>query len=974
MIMTEKTTHLIPSILLALVVLSTIASTRTSSALAGSIGTSGMLPQPYTSSTFADPALSSVDTNASRALVETLLNNTLQGTGTAADGTVALPHAEPPSLLVTRDVVEALITLDGSVPNAPAIASWVWSRWHSAGGYFDDEYSMNWSVLQDGTGWIAANRYSPVVATACALDILSMLDQPVAAVVNESIRAFILSCHESLTGKFKGKQGTVEPTLQDAVWAIRALWLMGRLNNIDTGTCAAYIVSLRGTDGLYQFHDPAVTVPASEYLGGTIPVTRLAIEALQQLGRLGTIDLPTAQANVMVLYDVTGKHFHQDPYSPSRTALATADALRLFTIVGFPAGFVAGQIPAIVEEYSRKQLPGGGWGAEDGSPLAVTEQIARVVTELVKVAGTTGTIDLAKIRSAFASSLTSNPGTGMAAYCPYPANHPVFPATVALTLLAQGGGMVNTAAEAPARRLVSASSADGSGTYPRKYPGAGSLAYMPAGEFLTFGTGGIVTLAARVALKDAMSVPFTQADLNEIALLLSQIQYKSSSIPGIQGLCLTRHDISPIIGLPGVNPRVASLENTLAAARIINTLRGYGNGTWFVPGRFLDLGLLYGRLASAYRESGTVAWFEREYPANFQQPSGLDNAKLRDTRLAIEIIFASHGFSHATITATVNLAKVANLALNEPRKTVTDIDNAAAILAMINATTTLPQRIALISQVQLFKVASSAWYCRAGLPSIEETIKAFAILSRFSGISAALGHVLVNGTSVEAIAGTRVPLSCTLSNCFAGPGVPGTFYYSIAALAISCNNTSSPTQITVPLQEATLGPATINVSTSGASLSGSISISITVTGILYLPHVDGRVVITTPGRAPFTAVLDLRLVNPDDTTQQAPVHNASVSAAGLSIDHDAFFAVDGAPSSSRYQTVLHVNPLVEETLYRLVVTHDYCKGLDIQLAVRCADNLSYSPAIMVPLSGISAGALLLVAAKRQRKRVKVTMP
>ncbi len=933
-----------------------------------------MLPLAYTNATFADPALSSVDPNASRALVEALLHSTIQGTGTAADGTVALPHAEPPSLMVTRDVVETLMALDGSVLGAAAIASWVWSCWHAADGYFDDEYAMNWSVLQDGTGRLASNRYSPVVATACALDILSMLDQTVPAVVNESIRTFILSCHESLMGKFKGRPGTVEPTLQDAVWAIRALWLMGRINNVDATTCAAYIVSLRGTDGLYRFHDPALTLPASEYMGGTIPATRLAIEALQQLGQLGAIDLPTAQADIMALYDSASKHFHQDPYSPSRTALATADALRLLAIVGFPAGFVAAEVPAIVEEYSRKQLPGGGWAADDGSPLAVTSQVARVVTELVKVAGTTGTADLAKIRSAFASSLASDPGTGMAAYCPYPANRPVFPVTAALTLLAKNGGMVDAAAEAAARQLVSAIAADGSGTYPRKYPGAGSLAYVPAGEFRTYGMGGIVALAGRVALKDAMSVPFTQAELNEIALVLCQIQYTSSSIPGIQGLCLTRHDALPTIGLPGVTPRVASLENTLAAVRIIDTLRDYGNGTWFTPGRFLDMGLLYGRLASAYRESGTVAWFEREYPASFQQPSGLDNARLRDTRLAIEIIAASRGFSHATITATVNLGKVANLALSEARKTVTDIDNAAAILAMVNATTSLPQRVALIEQVQAFKAVGSAWYCRAGLPSMDETTKAFTVLSRFSGISATLTHVLANGTSVEAIAGTRMVLSCTLANCFAGPGAPGTFNYSIVGLGIMANNTPSPATITVPLQEATLGPATIDVCTSGASLSDTISMPVTVTGILYLPYVDGQVVITTPGRAPFTAVLDLRLVNPDDTTQQAPVHDARVSAAGLSIDHDAFFAVDGGASSSKYQTVLHVNPLAEETLYRLLASREYCTGLDMQLAVRCADNLSYSPAVVVPLSGASAGALLLVAAKRYAKRVKVTAP
>jgi len=187
--------------LLATIFASTLASSRGQMAVTVTIRPSSTsIPQPYTNVTVSDPTLASIDTNASVTLLQSVLHATVQGTGTSVDGTVSVPHAEPPSLLVTRDVVEALVTLDGSVPNAAAIAAWVWSRWHATGGYFDDEYSVNWSTLQDGAGWLASNRYSPMVATGCALDILSMLRQPVSSAVNDSIRTFILSCHDAGTG------------------------------------------------------------------------------------------------------------------------------------------------------------------------------------------------------------------------------------------------------------------------------------------------------------------------------------------------------------------------------------------------------------------------------------------------------------------------------------------------------------------------------------------------------------------------------------------------------------------------------------------------------------------------------------------------------------------------------------------------------------------------------------------------------
>nr|MDO8083871.1 hypothetical protein [Candidatus Sigynarchaeum springense] len=559
-------------------------------------------------------------------------------------------------------MVEALVALDGSVPSAAAIAAWVWSRWHATGGYFDDEYSMNWSTLQDGTAWLASNRYSPVVATGCALDILALLRQPVPAAVNDSVRAFVLSCHDPLAGTFKGRPGAVEPTLQDAAWAIDALWRTGSLYSIDAGACAGYIASLVSPSiGLFQLHVPFMALPAPEYTSAsaTIPATRLAVEALDRLGRLGSIDVAALRGKIMACYDPARKHFVQDPYTSKSTVLATADALRSLAAIGLPASLTAAELAAIAEEYARKQLPGGGWAMEDGRSLAATAQCARAITELVKVAGTTGTIDIARVKSVFALSMASNPAAGMAAYCPYPSSHPGLPAACELVLLARARGLLDPEATAAALALARAAVSDGSGTYPREYPGNPVVACCTGGEWRTCGTGGIEQLARLVALKDAVAAPFTLADLNAIALALGGLQYKDTAIPGIRGLCIYRHDATPTLGMPTVAPRAASLEATHAAARVVDTLRGYGNGSWFVPSRFFDLGLLCARLALAYREAGQVAWFEREHPASFQQPAGLDSARLRDTRLVAEILAMTGSFSHAAIASTVNIAKVA---------------------------------------------------------------------------------------------------------------------------------------------------------------------------------------------------------------------------------------------------------------------------------------------------------------------------
>ncbi len=79
------------------------------------------------------------------------------------------------------------------------------------------------------------------------------------------------------------------------------------------------------------------------------------------------------------------------------------------------------------------------------------------------------------------------------------------------------------------------------------------------------------------------------------------------------------------------------------------------------------------------------------------------------------------------------------------------------------------------------------------------------------------------------------------------------------------------------------------------------------------------------------------------------------------------------PDGNTYQTILHVNPVDEETEYRLVATREHCDLFESVLAVRCADNLSYSPAIIVP-AGLGSVAVVLGIIKRSSGgRRKVTI-
>nr|MDO8110935.1 hypothetical protein [Candidatus Sigynarchaeota archaeon] len=828
----------------------------------------------------------------------------------------------------------------------------------------------NWTTLVDKDVCLTTNRYSPLVATAISLDAFRLLRQPVPQAVNESIRSYILSCYDSTVGTFKGVPGSCAPTLLDVYWGIKALSLMNELHHVDATKTAQYIASMLDTNGLFKGSAPVLLSPAPEYISSTIPLTRLAVEALSIIGKIGTINTTALGMAIIRFYNSSGHYFTHNGGTIAKTTLATADALAIFSIIGNPPYFGVGEVPLIIERYSRLQVGTGGWAVEDGDAVTPAGHYAQVISTLVRLVGRDhlGTININNLKALFQASALSSPG--LMAYAPYPSYQPPLDACRNAVDVARIGHSLDPAAEAAATAMVNAT--DTGSPYPLSRHNQHTMSYSDAGGFRTLTLSGVVFLEHCIALKDALAMPYTMVALNDILAQLRGIQLKDS-ISGIQGLCLaTPMCKSWLSTTPGLFPRAASLESTLAMVKTIRTLSTYGNGTMFTIETLLDLPLLYTQLAASYRESSELSWFEREDPASFQSPAGFDNAKLRDTRLALEILNTTYGFTHTMISAIISIPKLSGLALTESRHTVTDIDNALTILSILNQTIPQATIISIIGELARFRIAGSAWFSRLGLPSFDETMKAFRILSRFKGLRVTLDHILKSGTNIQVISGTTITMRAELVNYFYDTEPSWSYTYIILPAGTNCSASMTPVPITMPLAEDALGPASISVSMPAASLYPAMTIPITINGVLATRPSGNPISIITTRREPFAVIMQLVIVNPDNATEDTGVLAGSIIAQGLSINHTGHFVLDNQSSSGRYITMLDVDPLAESTTYRVDASRAYCEMFQATLVVHCIDTLSWSPVITAPVLSIVGVTTIGILKTGNVKRRKVS--
>ncbi|HME51816.1 MAG TPA: hypothetical protein VKM55_06335 [Candidatus Lokiarchaeia archaeon] len=933
--------------------------------------------QNYTTMVFSDPVVASLNQTAAKQLLQGITHDVIRGTGTQLDGAFAIPNAMPASLLATHDIVESLLALDGTVPNAASIANWLWSRYDQLSGSFTDEYCMNWSLQVSGSTWIASNRYSPLVATACAFDTLRLLRQPLDSAINTSVATYILSCYDAAVDAFTGSPSTTEPTLQDTYWAVKTLSTLGQLAQVNAGSCAAYINSLPDATGLYQLHNPVLILPAPEYLGGTICASRLAMETLSVLGRLGTINVATFRSTIMNFYDTTNHRFINDYSDANKTSLATAEALDILSLIGFPAGFTTTELPQVIEQYARAQLFTGGWPLDSTQLITPASHCARILTDLLAIVGRNGlgTMNLTSLRGVFAASLVGSEVTGIAGYAPFPEYNPSLDACRAVIDIASAGGVLDPAAINAAKVEVAGTTS--AQPFPYQYPEGGTPAFLDANAYRTFTTSGAYYLEQGVALKILLGMPFSSVDLNQLLTEFKQLQLTSNTpCPGLQGLCIAASSLKPWIAvMGGLKERIASFETTLAAVKAINALRTYGNGSAFLVEKLLNLGMLYSRITSAYREGATIAWFERESPADFQAPAGADDAKLRDARTILEIINATRGFSAPAIVATLSLSKLANLALTEPRHTITDIDNALAILALLNRTISPQAMASIVCTLGSFRVNGTAWFSRLGLPNLFETVKAYRILARFSGIKITISHMVNTGNgNVQVMAGTTLTMRAELVNCFRGDEPSWSFTWGVQVAGIGGQGGAIAIPVVIPLNESVLGPANLTISMPAASLNTTMTIPFTIAGVLAIDPAGDPIVISTPKRAPSTVSLGLYIISPDNASRRAPARHGNIFATGLTINDTGYFEPFNGTAPGQYSTLLGVSQLSADTTYHLEASHKFCDLLQAMLVLHCDDNLSTMPTLVLPLciAGMVLGIAIIKPRSIRRRAPRAT--
>jgi hypothetical protein len=91
---------------------------------------------------------------------------------------------------------------------------------------------------------------------------------------------------------------------------------------------------------------------------------------------------------------------------------------------------------------------------------------------------------------------------------------------------------------------------------------------------------------------------------------------------------------------------------------------------------------------------------------------------------------------------------------------------------------------------------------------------------------------------------------------------------------------------------------------------------------------------------------------------------------GLDSTFDGQFAHVAEAANGTYTTLLPVNPLSENTTFRVSASAPGCDPVSAEIVVHCTDNVSSAPGIVVPLFGLfSFGVVFVVRTKHRTAKI-----
>ncbi|MBD3185206.1 hypothetical protein GF325_00145, partial [Candidatus Bathyarchaeota archaeon] len=884
--------------------------------------------------TYTNPFCEQLSSNSYLSFLQDLLENTLIAPGSPYDGLPRLENANPPSLLVTKEVILALSKMNVTIVEKQQLIDWIWNCWDAMSGNFIDPYSLDYSLATDNGYLVPSNIYSPAVSTASAIIALNALGASIDGNEENKSLEFLGSCWDGIKGAFKGYPSSPAPTIMDTFHVVEAFDVSGKVSLIDADSISSFIVSLEQENCLHIQSSPIIYPPMREMCWDSIANTFQAIEILERIDRLMVVNVSMLQDTLISLYNAE-EHMFRPLYYLASNALVTSQIMSIFEVIGFPAMLPGSEQGAILNALASRQDTRGGWSFLDAPWKTSTYYSARIVNNIFSTVNELPSgIDSFKIKVMFADSMISNEQEGTVAFMVEPSSQA---SLHSISLLLDLVSSLDMEFDLEPYNSYLDSFQGCYMPYPGYTPAFFSLP-MPGGWCLN-GWGESFAWKQVVTIMRAIDAGFSPILLDELDFFLQGLQV-NPGIPVFSGMLasdLFLQDGSFIY--PGDALHDIGLKSTITGLQLVELLTPIST-----PGRFdidsiFNCTTLVDNLLMMYQESATRAWFDPGHPIDkYQQlEDGIHSPVLEHTRDCLEILFSMDMMEDPRVKQVISWDKIEIMIENEHFCSARDVDNIFSIHEYFGKQVKDSISMGLLACMVEAKLDDECWFLRNGMPSFQETMLGMKVLSKINYMSIAVTGIDPSEEwDGSVMAGTNLMMEVRVNN-LVGTKIDGfNFSYTchrfgIVESSITCNGNTHSISIQTPLSEDILGP--MSISFKGEDhLINDVNITLGIISCLRLNQGKSSMMIqASPGNTINISVdLSLHLQSLDLTS---PVKNASIIARSLVRDDISFFSPVTNGPQGRYFTFLEMDPTRENMTWHVEATKNYCLNASLILQV-----------------------------------------
>ncbi|MHA1368876.1 MAG: prenyltransferase/squalene oxidase repeat-containing protein, partial [Promethearchaeota archaeon] len=868
--------------------------------------------------------------------------------------------------LVTRRVIDAYLSVNMTVPDADLITNWVKACWHDS--KFIDDYSDGFFTVIDDDHPVLSTPYSPLVATAHAIAILSALDNNSLQQYANNVTEFTLSCLVDLgSGKagFSGDTGDTVVTIENTWAGIEILYKLNRLSVIEKNFIVSFILEMMSPNGLFDNHRPSIKTPQFELISHSTSVTLMAIQSLDMLDAVSNLP-PDYPDKLLSFYNSSEAAFLLNEYYIYIKTVASADALRIFEITGYPDGFETNEVPRIIDYLGATQGLDGGWPSTTRQSITEAQYSAWILTAVSRAnpSYSSSRINQSRVFDMLESCKIKS--CNQAGYSPMPPTQVSVSAIKEILEVAMMMDVLGNINPTKLLEYVAASST--------QFPNFGIQHLPSVMDYRLLTDQGVQVEYAKTEIKLMLNSGFSPQDIDSIAQSInnSQITFEIQGCEGFHAIqCL---DV--FVKAPSLKFRFASPENSLAVIRILNKLSFMNIGSYQ---EFFDESMLVDKIKSCYRETPTEAWFTRPYPISFQTKNNhIDSGWLAETRVFLELLNEGNWLANLSASSTINTTKLEVTIEDSKLMSITDIDNYLACMTILNATIPAEKEDEILSIVFANQDNQTGWFARDEMPSLPETLKAFKILGRFCGLRVKLEPVQVyNNDTVVVFAGSKMASNIQIINYLTGsiPDFEIQFSFkpvnSTAALLSIHNNDNFTLSFDIPMSEDILGNATLIVESITKTRNLRVEIPIEIRSVLKIVPLGNPIVFTTNSRQPLQTTIQLYIVNPFNTSIGSEVfHDATITATGVNVDGVYNFVFINASGHAKYVAILDVDPVDENSTFIMTAAKPWCNDTYTVLIIQCLNNNESAKTIIIPTAMVMIGSGIVATTIIHGKRVK----